>query len=85
MVSLNVGGTRDWLRNNIQPSAGAITSSISAGANLVTKGFFQCNAQVNVSWVAADPVVIGDTRNISVYVQPALAWKRPRCCEFLRY
>ena len=77
MVSLNVGGTRDWLRNNIQPSAGAITSSISAGANLVTKGFFQCNTQVNVSWVAADPVAIGDTRNISVYVQPALAWKTP--------
>jgi len=77
MVSLNVGGTRDWLRNNIQPSAGAITSSIFAGANLVTKGFFQCNTQVNVSWVAADPVAIGDTRNISVYVQPALAWKRP--------
>lgn len=77
MVSLNVGGTRDWLRNNIQPSAVAITSSISAGANLVTKGFFQCNSQVNVSWVAADPVVIGDTRNISVSVQPSLAWKRP--------
>ncbi len=77
MVSLNVGGTRDWLRNNIQPSAGAITSSISAGANLVTKGFFQCNTQVNVSWVAADPVAIGDTRNISVYVQPSLAWKAP--------
>ena len=48
MVSLNVGGTRDWLRNNIQPSAGAITSSISAGANLVTKGFFQCNTQANI-------------------------------------
>jgi hypothetical protein len=77
MVSLNVGGTRDWLRNNIQPSAGAITSSISGGANLVTKGFFQCNTQVNVSWVAADPVAIGDTRNISVYVEPAMVWKGP--------
>ncbi|MGD0156354.1 MAG: IPT/TIG domain-containing protein [Terracidiphilus sp.] len=77
MVSLNVGGTRDWLRNNIQPSAGAITSSISAGANLVTKGFFQCNTQANISWVAADPVAIGDTRNISAYVEPAMVWKRP--------
>jgi hypothetical protein len=77
MVSLNVGATRDWLRNNIQPSAGAITSSISAGANLVTKGFFQCNTQFNISWVAADPVAIGDSRNISVNVEPAMVWKSP--------
>jgi hypothetical protein len=77
MVSLTGSGSRDWLRNNLQPSAGAITSSVSAGVNLVTQSFFQCNAQVNVSWVAADPVAIGSTRNISVYLQPALVWKHP--------
>ncbi len=77
MVSLTASGTRDWLRNNITPSAGAITSSISAGANLVTQSFFQCNLQANVNWVAADPITIGGTRNISVYVQPALVWKQP--------
>lgn len=75
MVSFTGSGTRDWLRNNLQPNAGAITSSISAGANLVTQSFFQCNAQANVSWVAADPVAIGTTRNISVSLQPALLWK----------
>jgi hypothetical protein len=77
MVSLNAGANRDWLRNNIQAGAGAITSSISLGANLVTKSFFQCNAQANFNWVAADPVAIGDTRNISIYVQPAFVWKHP--------
>ncbi len=77
MVSLTGSGTRDWLRNNLQPNAGAITSSVSLGANLVTQSFFQCNAQVNVGWVAADPVAIGSTRTISVSVQPALVWKRP--------
>ncbi len=77
MVSLNAGGNRDWLRNNIQPSAGAITSSISLGANLVTESVFQCNVQANFNWVAADPVAIGETRNFSLYAQPALIWKRP--------
>ncbi|MGB0064359.1 MAG: hypothetical protein WBP85_07920, partial [Terracidiphilus sp.] len=77
MVSLTGTGTRDWLRNSLQPSAGAITSSVSMGANFVTKSFFQCNSQANVSWVAADPVAIGSTRNISLSVQPAMVWKHP--------
>lgn len=77
LVSLSAGANRDWLRNNIQPSAGAITSSISLGANLVTKRFFQCNTQANFNWIAADPVVIGTTRNISVYIQPAFTWQEP--------
>ncbi|MGH9564313.1 MAG: hypothetical protein ACRD3S_22900, partial [Terracidiphilus sp.] len=77
MVSLTGTGTRDWLRNNLQPNAGAITSSVSLGTNLVTQSFFQCNAQANVSWVAADPIAIGTTRNISFNVQPAMVWKRP--------
>jgi hypothetical protein len=77
MVSLSAGGTRDWLRNNIQPSAGAITSSLQFGANFATKGFFQINTQANFNWVAADPVAIGTTRNISVNVQPAFVWKQP--------
>jgi hypothetical protein len=76
-VSLTASGTRDWLRNNIQPSAGAITSSASLGANLVTQSFFQLNVQANVNWVAADPFAIGDSRNVSVYVEPALVWKQP--------
>lgn len=76
-VSLTGSATRDWLRNNLQRNAGAITSSISVGANLVTQRFFQCNAQANVSWVAADPVSIGGTRTIAVNVQPALLWKHP--------
>lgn len=77
LVSMTVGGNRDWLRDNIQHTSDAITSSISLGANLVTQGFFQCNAQANFSWVAADPVSIGTTRTISLYVQPAMTWKEP--------
>ena len=77
MVSLSAGGTRDWLRNNIQPTAGAITSSLQFGANVATKGFFQINTQANFNWVAADPAAIGTTRNISVNVQPAFVWKQP--------
>ena len=77
LVSMNAGASRDWLRDNIQSSASAITSSISVGANLITRGFFQCNTQANFNWVAANPSTIGTTRNISVYVQPAFTWKEP--------
>jgi hypothetical protein len=77
MIALSAGANRDWLRNNLQSSAGAITSSASLGANLATKGIFQCNSQLNLSWVAADPANIGETRNISLNLQPSLVWKQP--------
>ncbi len=75
-VSMNVGATRDWSRNNYMTSADTITSSINVGANLATHGFFQLNAQGNVDWVAADGQTVGTTRNYSVSVQPAVSWKR---------
>ena len=76
-VSMNAGATRDWSRNNYMTSSDTITSSINAGANLTTRGFFQLNAQGNVSWVAADGQTVGTTRNYTVSVQPAFVWKRP--------
>jgi hypothetical protein len=76
-ISLNAGGTRDWNRNNYMTSADTITSSINAGANLATKGFFQLNAQGNVNWVAANGQTVGTTRNYTLSVQPAFVWKRP--------
>jgi hypothetical protein len=76
-VSMTAGGTRDWSRNNLTPSADTITSSVNAGVNLATKGFFQLNAQVNANWVAADGQTVGTTSNYTVYVQPAFSWKKP--------
>ena len=76
-VSMNVGATRDWSRNNYMTSADTITSSINVGANLTTRGFFQLNAQGNVNWVAADGQTVGTTRNYTISVQPAFVWKRP--------
>lgn len=76
-VTMNVGGTRDWSHNNYMPSADTITSSINAGANLATKGFFQLNAQGNVNWVAADGQTVGTSRNYTVNIQPAFIWKLP--------
>jgi hypothetical protein len=77
-VTMSAGGTRDWNHNNLFPDASTITSSISFGTNLVTKTFFQLNAQVNANWVAADGLTTGTTRNITVYVQPAFTWKNPK-------
>jgi hypothetical protein len=76
-VSMTAGGTRDWSRNNLTPSADTITSSVNAGVNLATKGFFQLNAQVNANWVAADGQTVGTTSNYTLYVQPAFSWKKP--------
>ncbi len=76
-VSMTAGGTRDWSRNNLTPSADTITSSVNTGVNLATKGFFQLNAQVNANWVAADGQTVGTTSDYTVYVQPAFSWKKP--------
>ena len=44
------------------PATDTITSSLNAGANLVTGGIFQLNAQANVNWVAADGLTVGTSR-----------------------
>jgi len=76
-VTISGGGTRDWNHNNLFPEASTITSSLNFGTNLVTRGIFQLNSQVNANWVSADGLTVGTTRNITVYVQPALNWKKP--------
>jgi len=76
-VSLSGGATRDWSRDNLTPANDTITSSLNFGTNLATKGIFQLNSQASVNWVAADGLTVGTTRNITVYVQPALVWKKP--------
>jgi hypothetical protein len=76
-VTMSAGATRDWNHNNLFPVASTITSSVNAGASLVTRGIFQLNSQVNANWVAADGLTVGTTRNITVYVQPAFNWKKP--------
>ncbi|MGO9084694.1 MAG: IPT/TIG domain-containing protein [Candidatus Sulfotelmatobacter sp.] len=76
-VTMSAGGTRDWNRNNYFPTADTITSSLNLGTNLVTRGFFQLNSQINANWVAADGLTVGTMRNITVYVQPAFVWKKP--------
>lgn len=76
-VSMSGGATRDWNHNALFPTTGTITSSLNAGANLVTGGIFQLNAQANVNWVAADGLTVGTSRTVTVYVQPAFVWKRP--------
>jgi hypothetical protein len=38
---MSAGGTRDWNHNNLFAEESTITSSLSFGTNLVTRGFFQ--------------------------------------------
>lgn len=76
-VTITGGGTRDWSHNNLFPAASTITSSLTFGTNLVTKGIFQLNSQVNANWVASAGLTVGTTRNVTVYVQPAFNWKTP--------
>jgi len=76
-VTMSVGGTRDWTRNNYFPTADTITSSITLGTNWVTRSFFQLNSQFSANWVAADGLTTGTSRNITAYIQPAFIWKKP--------
>jgi hypothetical protein len=75
-VTASVGGMRDWNRNNILPTLDTITSAITLGSNWVTKGIFQLNAQLNFNWVAAEKFTIGETRNITAYLQPNFVFKK---------
>jgi IPT/TIG domain len=76
-VTMSAGATRDWNHNHLFPVASTITSSLTFGTNLVTRGIFQLNSQVNANWVAAAGLTVGTTRNVTVYVQPAFNWKKP--------
>jgi hypothetical protein len=77
-TTMSAGGTRDWNHNNLFSDESTITSSLTFGTNLVTKTIFQLNAQVNANWVAADGLTVGTTRNVTVYLQPAFTWKKPK-------
>jgi hypothetical protein len=75
-VTMSVGGTRDWNRNNIAPTLDTITSALTFGTNWVTQGIFQLNTQVSFNWVAAEKFSIGETRNITAYLQPNFVLKK---------
>ncbi len=75
-LSLSVGGARDWFRDNLVQGANTITSSIIAGANWTARSYFQLNANVSSNWVAGEKSAVGETRNLSGYLQPTFAWKR---------
>ena len=76
-TTLTIGGQRDWHDDMLFPVNSTITSSINAGAKVVTKGHFQLNSQASVNWVAANGLAVGDSRSVSVNVQPAIVWKKP--------
>jgi len=76
-TTLSAGAARDWSRDNLTPANDTITSSLNFGTNLTSKGIFQLNSQLSVNWVAADGLTVGTNRNITLYVQPALVWKKP--------
>lgn len=75
-VSLSLGGSRDWFRNNNIAGQNVITSSILVGANWAGPQWFQLNSNLSVNWVAADKATVGGTRSVSGYLQPTFIWKR---------
>ncbi len=71
-TSLSFQATRDWFRNQIVQGANTITSALNAGLALQSASWFQLQSNVSVSWIAADPALVGTQRLITVYVQPLL-------------
>lgn len=76
-MTLSLGGQRDWLHNTLFPANSTITSSLNAGGNLMTQGHFQLNTQASINWISANGLTTGDSRSVSVNVQPSFVWKRP--------
>jgi hypothetical protein len=75
-VTLTLGGTRDWLRNRLLSQQNVITSGINLGANWRGQSFLQINSNLSVNWISADKFSVGQTRTITTFIQPVLAWKR---------
>ena len=75
-ISLSLGGSRDWFRNNSLTGQNVIASSVLVGANWRGPAYFQLNSNFSMNWVAADKTTMGGTRIISGYLQPTFIWKR---------
>src|SRR5262249_19406201 len=76
-ASINLTGSRDWSRNNLNPAADVITSSLLAGENWVLSSFFQISSSIGVNWTAAEKSTVGTTRALTGHFQPAFSWRRP--------
>src|ERR1051326_8138744 len=79
--TLGALASRDWFRNRIfntanVNTANVITSSAGLSANLNARTWFQVNSNFSVNWIAADKNTVGDTRIISIFIQPMLTWKQ---------
>jgi hypothetical protein len=75
-ASLTLSGSRDWNRNNLNPLADIITSSVLTGANWAYNSFFQINSTFGVNWTAAEKINVGTTRGLTGHFQPAFTWTR---------
>jgi hypothetical protein len=75
-ASLSFQATRDWYRNQTVQGANTITSALNAGLALQSASWFQLQSNVSLSWVTADPALVGTQRLITIYVQPAFLWQR---------
>lgn len=75
-VTLSVGGTRDWFRDHLEEERNAINSSVIVSANWNHGSVFQLQSNLSVNWVAGEDTSVGDTRVITVYLQPMLTWQR---------
>jgi hypothetical protein len=76
-ASLTLSASRDWNRNNLNPLADLITSSVLTGANWAYNSFFQINSTFGVNWTAAEKINVGTTRALTGHFQPAFTFARP--------
>jgi len=75
-ASLNLTGSRDWSRNNLNSAADVITSSAQVGENWMLSNFFQISSSFGINWTAAEKSTVGTTRALTGHFQPAFSWRR---------
>ncbi len=77
-VTLSVGGTRDWFHDRLEETRNLINSSLLMSANWQRGSVFMLQSNFSVNWVAGEDASIGDTRVVTLYLQPMLTWQRAR-------
>lgn len=77
-VTLSLGGTRDWFHDRLEEARNLINSSFLVSANWNSGSVFMLQSNFSVNWIAGEDTSIGDTRVVTLYLQPMLTWQRAR-------
>jgi hypothetical protein len=75
-LMLNLIGTRNWLRDNINNNANNIVSTIGITPNWTPKPSVQIQGNYSVNWIVGETTTVGRTRVQTLFLQPTFQLAR---------